>query len=121
MKEAILYQKIADGKVICAVCNQRCIIAEGKRGICGVRENVRGILYALNYGKAVSAHIDPIEKKPLYHFLPRTMIYSFAAAGCNLRCSWCQNWKISQSPKPDKTIEGINPEIAGILVRTLPI
>ena len=107
MKEAILYKKIADGKVKCAVCNQRCIIAEGKRGICGVRENVRGILYALNYGKAVSAHIDPIEKKPLYHFLPRTMIYSFAAAGCNLRCSWCQNWKISQSPKPDKAIEGI--------------
>lgn len=106
MKEAILYQKLTEEYVQCAVCSHRCVIMEGNRGICGVRENRQGILYALNYGKTVSAAVDPIEKKPLYHFLPGTSIYSFAAAGCNLRCSWCQNWEISQSPKPDRPIEG---------------
>jgi len=106
MKEAILYQKLTEKYVQCAVCSHRCVIMEGNRGICGVRENRQGILYALNYGKTVSAAVDPIEKKPLYHFLPGTSIYSFAAAGCNLRCSWCQNWEISQSPKPDRPIEG---------------
>ncbi|HWQ70737.1 MAG TPA: AmmeMemoRadiSam system radical SAM enzyme [Desulfitobacteriaceae bacterium] len=107
MKEAILYRKLDHNQVNCAVCNQRCIIAEGKRGICGVRENRQGNLYALNYGKTIAVNIDPIEKKPLYHFLPKTKIYSFAAEGCNFRCSWCQNWEISQSPKPNKPVEGI--------------
>ncbi len=106
VKEAILYEKAEENKVKCVVCNHRCSIAEGKRGICGVRENSQGTLYTLNYGKTVAAHIDPIEKKPLYHFLPGTMIYSFAAVGCNFRCSWCQNWEISQSPKPSNPIEG---------------
>jgi len=108
MKEAILYHKKENGKVQCVVCNHRCTITDGKRGICGVRENIGGKLYALNYGKAIAVHIDPIEKKPLYHFLPGTKTYSFAAVGCNFRCSWCQNWEISQSPKPNKQIEGID-------------
>lgn len=108
MKEAMLYQKLENGKTKCAVCNHRCMIAEGKRGICGVRENQHGKLYTLNYGKTVAVHIDPIEKKPLYHFLPGTKTYSFAAVGCNFRCSWCQNWEISQSPKPHKDIEGVD-------------
>jgi pyruvate formate lyase activating enzyme len=108
MKEAILYRKLDNNKVNCAVCNQRCTIAEGKRGICGVRENHQGTLYTLNYGKTIAVNIDPIEKKPLYHFLPRTKIYSFAAEGCNFRCSWCQNWEISQSPKPNKPVEGLD-------------
>ncbi|MDD2234982.1 MAG: AmmeMemoRadiSam system radical SAM enzyme [Desulfitobacteriaceae bacterium] len=107
MKEAILYLKLDDNKVNCAVCNQRCIIAEGKKGICGVRENHQGSLYTLNYGKTIAANIDPIEKKPLYHFLPKTKIYSFAAEGCNFRCPWCQNWEISQRSKPNKPVEGI--------------
>ncbi|MBP2665308.1 MAG: Radical domain protein [Firmicutes bacterium] len=106
MKEAILYEKSEGNKVKCVACNHKCNIAEGKRGICGVRENSQGTLYTLNYGKTVAAHIDPIEKKPLYHFLPGTMIYSFAAVGCNFRCSWCQNWEIAQSPKPSKPIDG---------------
>lgn len=106
MKEAILYEKLTEEYVQCAVCNHRCVIKEGNRGICGVRENRQGILYSLNYGKTVAAAIDPIEKKPLYHFLPGTSIYSFAAAGCNFRCSWCQNWEISQSPRPDRPIDG---------------
>ncbi|CZQ95349.1 radical sam [Trichococcus palustris] len=112
MKEAMLYQKLADGKVKCGVCPHRCTIADGKRGICGVRENRQGILYALNYGKAVAVAIEPIEKKPLFHFLPRTQIYSFATVGCNLRCLWCQNWDISQNPKPQRPIigEDITPE-----------
>jgi len=112
MKEAILYHKKESGKVQCVVCNHRCMIADGKRGICGVRENIQGKLYSLNYGKTIAVHIDPIEKKPLYHFLPGTKTYSFAAVGCNFRCSWCQNWEISQSPKPNKPIEGmdISPE-----------
>lgn len=108
MKEAILYQKLDGKKVRCAVCNHRCIIASGKRGICGVRENKNGTLYALTYGKAIAVAIDPIEKKPLYHFLPGTSIYSLATVGCNFRCSWCQNWDISQSPKPQKEILGEN-------------
>ncbi len=108
MKEAMLYERLADKRVKCAVCNHRCTIGNGKRGICGVRENREGTLFALNYGKTIAAHLDPIEKKPLYHFLPGTMIYSFAAVGCNFRCSWCQNWEISQSPKPNKPIEGVD-------------
>ena len=109
MKEAILYQQLAGDKVKCAVCNNRCTIADGKRGICGVRENHQGKLYALNYGKTIAANIDPIGKKPLYHFLPGTMIYSFATVGCNFRCTWCQNWEISQDPKEaNKPIAGVD-------------
>ena len=112
VREALLYQKLEERKVQCAVCNHRCVISEGHRGICGVRENQQGLLYAMNYGLTVSAAIDPIEKKPLYHFLPGTRIYSFAAVGCNLRCSWCQNWQISQSPKPNRLVVGteVSPE-----------
>jgi len=106
MKEAILYHKLEDDKVKCAVCNHRCTIAPGKRGICRVRENQAGTLYALTYGKTIAAHVDPIEKKPLYHFMPGTWIYSFATMGCNFRCSWCQNWDISQSPKPAEPVLG---------------
>lgn len=106
MKEASLYQKMEDQKVKCAVCNHRCIISDGKRGICGVRENQDGILYALNYGKTIACHIDPIEKKPLYHFMPGTMTYSFATVGCNFRCPWCQNWEISQASKSNQHILG---------------
>ena len=107
MQEAILYQKLPDLKVKCDVCSHRCTIGDGFRGICGVRENQKGILYALNYGKTVASAIDPIEKKPLYHFLPGTKIYSFATVGCNFRCEWCQNFEIAQSPKPMKPVVGI--------------
>lgn len=106
MKEAMLYEKLGDGRVKCGVCPHHCVIAEGKRGICAVRENREGTLYALNYGKAIAIAIDPIEKKPLNHFLPGTTAYSFATIGCNLRCLWCQNWVISQASKPDRPIYG---------------
>ncbi len=112
MKEAILYEKLESGEVKCGVCSHRCRIRDGKRGVCGVRENHGGTLYTLNYGITIAAANDPMEKKPLYHFMPGTRVYSFAAAGCNLRCMWCQNWQISQSPKPDKIIIGepVSPE-----------
>lgn len=105
-KEAMLYEKLEQGKVRCSLCRHYCTIAPGKRGICGVRENREEALYTLNYGKTVALNIDPIEKKPLYHFMPGTRTYSFAAPGCNFHCLWCQNWEISQSPKPDKPIAG---------------
>jgi len=112
MHEAMLWKSLPNNEVQCNVCHHRCIIKDGRRGICAVRENRQGTLYALNYGWTVSAAIDPIEKKPLAHFLPGSKIYSFATVGCNLRCSWCQNWEISQSPKPNKSIQGyeVSPE-----------
>lgn len=112
MKEAMLYEKLGDGRVRCGVCPHHCVIAQGKRGICAVRENREGTLYALNYGKAIAVAIDPVEKKPLNHFLPGTTAYSFATIGCNLRCLWCQNWAISQASKPNRPIYGedISPE-----------
>ncbi len=95
MHEAMLYDKV-NGKTKCNLCSHRCMIAEGKAGICGVRKNISGTLYSLVYGKAVSAHVDPIEKKPLFHFLPGSKSFSFATVGCNFRCSFCQNYEISQ-------------------------
>lgn len=107
MIEAMLYSKRPNHSVVCRVCSLHCLINDGDRGLCGVRENISGILYALNYEKAIAMAIDPVEKKPLYHFLPGTKTYSFAAVGCNMVCPWCQNWSISQSPKPDKPVGGI--------------
>lgn len=98
MKEAMFYENIGE-KVRCCLCNHNCVIKEGKRGICSVRENHNGKLYSLVYGKSVSVGVDPIEKKPLFHFYPETSSYSFATVGCNFHCLHCQNWNISQMPK----------------------
>jgi len=106
MREALLYKKMADEDVKCDVCMHGCLIESGKRGICGVRENHHGILYALNDGLTIASAIDPIEKKPLYHFLEHTKIYSFAAEGCNFKCPWCQNHEISQAPKHEGSVNG---------------
>ena len=95
MKEALYYEKSKE-KVQCHLCPHNCVIAKGKRGNCGVRENKENKLYSLVYGKACSATIDPIEKKPLYHFIPGHGSFSMATVGCNLHCSHCQNWEISQ-------------------------
>ncbi|RJR32159.1 AmmeMemoRadiSam system radical SAM enzyme [Candidatus Parcubacteria bacterium] len=117
MKEALFYQKLNDQKVKCQACSHYCIISNGKRGICGVKENQDGVLYALNYGKIIARNIDPIEKKPLYHFLPGSQSYSIATVGCNFRCLNCQNADISQASKEGyffnkKEIpgEGMSPE-----------
>ncbi|MFA6215116.1 MAG: AmmeMemoRadiSam system radical SAM enzyme [Patescibacteria group bacterium] len=99
MTEALFYKKSAENQVKCELCHQFCQIAAGQRGLCGVRENQNGILQTLVYGKVIAAHIDPIEKKPLYHFLPKTQTYSLATVGCNFRCAHCQNADISQASK----------------------
>ncbi|WP_022669545.1 AmmeMemoRadiSam system radical SAM enzyme [Hippea alviniae] len=99
MKEAYLYEKLEDKKVQCNLCAFRCKINEDKVGVCDVRKNIDGTLYSLVYGKTVAKAVDPIEKKPLYHFLPGTLSYSIATVGCNFRCLYCQNWQISMYPK----------------------
>lgn len=104
MHEALLYKNLEKKKIQCNACNHRCIISEGKRGICGVRENQEGKLYSLVYGKIIAEHIDPIEKKPLYHFMPGSFSLSIAAIGCNFRCLHCQNADISQQIKNQKSI-----------------
>jgi pyruvate formate lyase activating enzyme len=96
--EALLYEKIEDLKVRCALCSHRCVIPDGRRGICQVRENRNGILHTLVYGRLVAQHVDPIEKKPLFHFLPGSLSYSIATVGCNFHCRFCQNADIAQLP-----------------------
>ena len=95
----MLYEKLPQDRVRCGLCSHRCLIETGKRGFCGVRENRNGTLYTLVYGKAVSRSIDPIEKKPLFHFLPGTQSFSIATVGCNFTCLNCQNYAISQYPR----------------------
>jgi len=97
LQEARLYKAAGDNAVDCFLCSHRCHIANGKRGFCRVRENQGGKLYTHTYGKLISANVDPIEKKPLFHFLPGTRSYSIATQGCNFRCAFCQNWQISQT------------------------
>lgn len=106
MKEAMLYEKLSDGRVRCNLCAHRCTIADGKRGICKVRENRGGTLYTLVYGRTITQHVDPIEKKPLFHFYPGSTAYSIATPGCNFQCRWCQNWQISQMPRERDFIAG---------------
>jgi len=108
MKTAYLYKKLGDKKVQCRNCAHHCVIEDGKKGICGVRENQNGKLYSLVYGKACAVHIDPIEKKPFFHFLPGSHSLSIATVGCPLKCLNCQNYDISQGPKLTGKIEGEN-------------
>ncbi len=98
MKKALFWSKAKDEKIRCGLCNHHCVIPSGKRGICGVRENQDGELYSLVYGRLISQNADPVEKKPLFHFLPGTVSFSIATVGCNFRCRHCQNWQISQYP-----------------------
>ncbi|MBN1932655.1 MAG: AmmeMemoRadiSam system radical SAM enzyme [Desulfobacterales bacterium] len=99
MQEARFYEKLANEKVQCHLCAHECVIDPGKRGICMVRENQDGVLYSLVYGKIVTKNVDPIEKKPLFHFLPGTRSFSIATVGCNFQCLHCQNYEISQYPR----------------------
>ena len=99
MKEAVLYEKGTDEQVRCAVCAHRCAVKPGRRGICEVRENRGGTFYSSVYGLAISQAVDPVEKKPLFHFHPGSTAYSVAAVGCNFRCTFCQNADISQLPR----------------------
>jgi pyruvate formate lyase activating enzyme len=98
MHEALFYHSKGEKQVICGLCSHRCHIKPGRRGICGVRENQNGKLYSLVYGRLIAEHEDPIEKKPLFHFLPGSHSYSIATVGCNFHCLHCQNYDISQYP-----------------------
>lgn len=99
LHEARFYQHLPDGRLLCTLCPHDCRIHEGGRGACGVRYHHDGKLYTLVYDKVISRHLDPVEKKPLFHFYPGSRAYSIATVGCNMRCSFCQNWQISQWPK----------------------
>jgi len=105
MKKAILYKKLENNKVQCLACSHQCLIEDEKTGICGIRQNKGGELYLLVYGKPISVSIDPIEKKPLFHFLPGQKVFSLGTIGCNFGCDFCQNWEISQLPKTIDNIE----------------
>jgi pyruvate formate lyase activating enzyme len=100
-REASYWQPLDNGWVRCLLCPRQCVVPPGGRGHCGVRENRDGVYYTLTYGDPCAIHIDPIEKKPFFHFLPGTTAFSIATAGCNLDCKFCQNWQISQSKPED--------------------
>jgi len=106
MKEAYLYKSTGELRVRCNLCNHRCLIKEGDIGKCSVRKNISGKLYSLVYSKLIAENIDPIEKKPLFNFLPGTSTYSIASMGCNFRCFFCQNYQISQVLINDNNIPG---------------
>lgn len=112
LKEAVLWEPAEAQKVQCRLCSFRCRIGEGKLGHCNVRKNIGGKLYALNYYKVCATNVDPIEKKPMYHFQPGSRSFSIAAVGCNFRCEFCQNWQISQAALETGRIDGeaITPE-----------
>lgn len=97
MRQAQFYEALANNKVHCYLCPRDCKIGEGQTGFCYIRKNIDGKLYNLAYGKPYAVHVDPIEKKPLFHFLPGTDILSIGTAGCNLGCKFCQNWDISKA------------------------
>ena len=106
IKHAYLYEKMEEHKVRCYLCSHKCVLKNRSRGICGVRENRDGILVSLVYERIIARHVDPIEKKPLFHFLQGSMSYSIATMGCNLRCLFCQNSEISQMPTDHGEIWG---------------
>jgi len=113
--EARFWEKADEGKVHCLLCPQDCRIAPGRTGLCGQRENREGVLYSRIYGRATSAALDPMEKKPLYHFLPGSWVLSLGTVGCNLSCPFCQNWSISQG---EAETEELLPEAAvGLALR----
>lgn len=108
--EALLYEKLDEKKTHCRVCQRRCLISPENRGFCLTRENNEGILYNLTYGVVSSSGVDPIEKKPLFHFLPGSQVYSLGTVGCNLGCKHCQNWKIARATVDSIYTQEISPE-----------
>lgn len=106
MKEGYLYQQQEEQKAQCLNCAHKCVIAPDKKGVCGVRQNIDGKIYSLTYNKVCAINIDPIEKKPFFHFLPGTDSLSMATVGCQFACHSCQNWQISQEPKLTGEVPG---------------
>ena len=107
---ALFYKKLGEGIIECQLCPRRCHVSDLERGYCGVRENIGGEYYTLVYSKVCSANVDPIEKKPFFHFLPGTTAFSIATAGCNMNCKFCQNWSISQFRPEDVNHFELTPE-----------
>lgn len=97
MKEALFYESLDDGRLLCTLCPRYCKLKPGQHGFCYVRQNIKGKLVSLAYGKPYAVNVDPIEKKPLFHFLPGTKILSIGTSGCNMACKFCQNWDISEA------------------------
>jgi pyruvate formate lyase activating enzyme len=110
MREALWWQIQKDERILCTLCPRYCRIGEGQPGFCYIRKNVGGKLYSLGYGQSTGFAIDPIEKKPLNHFLPGTRILSFGTAGCNLGCRFCQNWSISKAKLDDAYSRSASPQ-----------
>ncbi len=113
MRRAMFWHRKGSGVVQCTLCPHNCIIKPGSTGVCRVRKNVNGVLYSLFYGKPSSLAVDPIEKKPFFHFLPGSEVLSFATLGCNLKCKHCQNWELSQewsSLNLDSFLKDLSPE-----------
>ncbi len=108
--EARFYEKLPYKKIKCKLCPRECVIDDRERGYCGVRENRDGVYYSLVHSRVCAANVDPIEKKPLFHFLPGTMAFSVATAGCNVNCKMCQNWDISQSRPEQVTSTFVSPQ-----------
>ena len=120
MKQAMFWETKGDNRVKCLLCPQGCVIDDGKRGFCRVRENNQGALYTVNYGLCSSYGVDPVEKKPLYHFYPGSHIFSVGTFGCNLRCGFCQNWNIAHGEpqtlelSPARLVEAAAAEYNGL-------
>jgi pyruvate formate lyase activating enzyme len=108
--EAKFYLKLPDKKIRCTLCPRSCVVADGERGACGVRENRGGTYHLLVYSRICSVNVDPIEKKPLFHYLPGSDAFSIATAGCNLHCKFCQNWEIAQTWPERIPAEHITPQ-----------
>ncbi len=109
-KEAYHYKKLADNIVECGLCPRNCHVPDGSRGLCGVRENRKGMYFTLVYSRICALHVDPIEKKPLFHYKPSQNAFSLATPGCNISCKFCQNWQISQAKPEDIVCNYISPE-----------
>ena len=110
MKEARWWHTEPDGKILCTLCPRFCRIGDGQAGFCYIRKNIGGKLYSLGYGTSTGFALDPVEKKPLNHFLPGSKILSFGTAGCNLGCRFCQNWSISKAKLDEAHSRSVSPE-----------
>ncbi|MGA2276485.1 MAG: AmmeMemoRadiSam system radical SAM enzyme [Terracidiphilus sp.] len=112
LAEARFYRKLSDGNINCELCPRSCVVKNMERGFCGVRENRNGSFYSLVHSRISAAHVDPIEKKPLFHYLPGSLAFSLGAAGCNVRCKFCQNWNLAQSRPEELHAEYLPPQRA---------
>ncbi len=115
--EAKFYRKLEKRRIKCELCPRGCTVADGKRGPCGVRENRGGVLLTLVHSRVCAVHVDPVEKKPIFHYLPGTTAFSLATAGCNVHCDFCQNWKISQARPEQVPAEYMPPRLVAELAK----